>query len=64
MTIETELRLDANEADVAEQRQPIIDDEVGLPDQLPLTDADPADALDQHLTVPIDDDEWPASPTN
>lgn len=60
MTIDREFPLDANEADVVGQRQPVIDDDdVDLPDALPLVDADPADALDQHLSVPIDDEDWP-----
>lgn len=63
MNIDTEIPLDANEADVVEQRQTISDDgDVALPDELPLADADPADLLDQHLSVPIDDEDWPTSP--
>ncbi|MGB3733752.1 MAG: hypothetical protein WA964_02260 [Ilumatobacter sp.] len=62
MTTDTDIPLDANEADVAEQRRSLLDDDMALPDELPLIDANPADVLDQHLTVPIDDDEWRASP--
>lgn len=55
-----DLPLDANEADALEQRHPIIDDgTIDLPDEIARLDADPADVLDQHLTVPLDDDEWP-----
>jgi len=57
----TDLPLDANEADVLEQRQSIVDDDaIELPDELARLDADTADVLDQHLTVPLDDDEWPS----
>lgn len=58
---DTEVPFEASEADVIEQRQAIIDDgEFGLPADLPLADADPADALDQLLAVPFDDDDWPS----
>lgn len=64
MTNYAEIPFEVNEADIVEQRQPIGDDDnVELPLELPLTDADPADALDQHLAVPLDDDDWPAAPT-
>ena len=64
MTIDAEIPFEANEADVVEQRQPVLDDgDMALPDELPLADVDPADALDQHLTVPIDDDDWADPPT-
>lgn len=53
-----DLRLEANEADVLEQQHPIADDDpVEFPEELPRRDADPADVLDQHFAVPIDDDD-------
>ena len=61
MPLDSELPLEADEADALDQRRPAFDDdsEPVLPAELPLTDADAADALDQHLTVPLDDDDWP-----
>lgn len=65
MTIDADIPFEANAADIVEQHQPIIDDgDSALPEELPLADVNPADALDQHLAVPIDEDEWPASPTD
>ncbi len=69
MTADTDLPFDANEADVVEQHRPVThhldpDDEAGLPNELAPVDADPADALDQYLTIPDDDDDnWPIEPT-
>lgn len=68
MTADTDLPFDANEADVVDQHRPVadrleLDDEAGLPDELPPVDADPADALDQYLTIPDEDDNWPIEPT-
>lgn len=57
MTRHDDLPLDASEADYIEQHQPVVDDEeTELPDELPLLDADPADAIDQLRAVPLDDD--------
>jgi hypothetical protein len=46
------------DADAAEQQQPVVPDEPGseLPAELPL-EADPADAAEQAVAVPLDDDE-------
>jgi hypothetical protein len=64
MSPDTDRPFDANQADVVEQQQPVVDDaDTGLPANLALVDVDPADALDQYLTVPLDEEDWPASPT-
>lgn len=65
MTADTDLPFDANEADVVEQHRPVadgFDPDIGLPNELSAVDVDPADALDQHLTIPDDDDDWPIEP--
>lgn len=60
-TPHVELPLDASEADALEQLRPLVDDDDPIPPaELRTTDADPVDVLDQHVTIPVDDEEaWP-----
>jgi hypothetical protein len=47
------------EADAAEQRRPVVDDSAAAMRRLRIPfEADPADALDQLRTVPLDEDEY------
>jgi hypothetical protein len=55
---------EAPEADAAEQSLPVdeeqendADGELLVPEELPV-EADPADAIDQVVPVPLDDDEY------
>lgn len=58
-TAKTTDPVDVPEADVAEQRREVFDDdnETPSPDESPL-DADPADAAEQRIAVEFDDDEY------
>ncbi len=55
--------LEANEADVVEQQFVVADEDETPPEEPPLVEppieADPADAVDQHIPVPVDDDDYP-----
>ncbi len=52
--------IDVPEADRAEQEQPILDEAagIGLPAGIP-DDVDAADAVDQQVAVPLDEDDAP-----
>ena len=55
----SESSAEVNEADRLEQETPVGDDEVGEgmgPELSPL-DANEADVIEQHLELPLDDDE-------
>jgi hypothetical protein len=49
--------VDAPEADAAEQRQPVMDENDETPISVPY-DVDPADASEQHRTVEFDEDDY------
>jgi hypothetical protein len=62
MATEPELpHLDADDADVLEQRQSVDPGDVDDPTPLHLdtSDADEADLLEQQQAVPLDDEDWP-----
>jgi hypothetical protein len=47
------------EVDAAELRRPVVDDSAAAMQRLRIPfDADPADALDQSRSVPLDEDEY------
>jgi hypothetical protein len=51
-------RLEVSEADLAEQAQPVDDEEHAAARELPL-EVDPADAAEQAAVVPLDDERDP-----
>jgi hypothetical protein len=54
---ETTPAVDAPEADAAEQRRPVRDDDDDIPNSIPY-DVDPADAAEQHRVVDFDEDDY------
>ncbi|MBY8884200.1 hypothetical protein K7472_04985 [Streptomyces sp. PTM05] len=57
MSEEPNETLEANEADAAEQRSGVLeDDEQG--EEPTRDDVDPADAAEQHRSVPLDEDDY------
>ncbi len=54
---ESELHLEAPEADAAEQRRRLAEDEDPERREIPL-DVDPADAAEQDRVVELDDDDY------
>ena len=51
-------RTEANEADTAEQDFTVLEEDEPLPAGPLRDDVDPADATEQHRTVPLDDDDY------
>lgn len=55
----SEEQLEANEADTAEQRLGVLEDEETAPaTEPPPVEADPADAVEQRLVVPQNEDDY------